>query len=150
MGIVYHLNKKVWFNEQIMLNWVKHVLAPYVAMAPPGIIPIILLDQFKVHKMGSIINTIQALGVQVKFIPTGCMGLVQPVDIGYNKLFKCKMHNKFLAWLVLQDPNASIPGSTRRDVAQWIFNLQDNISVETIRNAWRKMGFSYYPGNPDD
>jgi hypothetical protein len=27
-GSVYHLNKKVWFNEQIMLNWIKDVLAP--------------------------------------------------------------------------------------------------------------------------
>jgi hypothetical protein len=74
-GIVYCLNKKAWFNKQIMLDWVEHVLAPYIAMAPSGIIPILLLDQFKVHKMGLIVNAIQALGVQVKFIPAGCTGL---------------------------------------------------------------------------
>jgi hypothetical protein len=83
-GIVYPLNKKAWFKKQIML-------APYVATAPPGIIPILLLDQFRVHKMGTIVNAIQALGVQVEFIPAGCTGLVQPVDVGYNKLFKCKI-----------------------------------------------------------
>jgi hypothetical protein len=147
-GIVYRLNKKALFNEQIMLDWVEHVLTPYIAMAPSGIIPILLLDQFKVHRMGSIVNAIQALGVQVKFIPAGCTRLVRPVDLGYNKLFKCKMHDKFLAWLMSQDPNAPIPGSMHHDVAQWIINVQNNISAETIRNVWRKTGFSYYPKNP--
>ncbi len=71
-----------------MLDWVEHVLAPYVATALPGIVPILLLDQFRVHKMGLIVNAIQALGVQVKFISAGCRGLVQLVNVGYNKSFK--------------------------------------------------------------
>jgi hypothetical protein len=91
VGLVYRLNEKAWFNKEIMLDWVEHVLAPYIATALPGIIPILLLDQFRVRKMGPIINATQALGVQVEFIPDGCMGLVQPVDVGYNKSFKCKM-----------------------------------------------------------
>jgi hypothetical protein len=147
-GSIYRLNKKVWFNEQIMLNWIKHVLALYVATAPPGIIPILFLDQFRVHKMGSIINAIQALGVQVEFIPASCMGLIHPVNVGFNKAFKCKMHDKFLKWMMLQDPNLPIPQSTCQDVTQGIINTQKNICVEMIRNAWRKTGFSYYPKNP--
>jgi hypothetical protein len=146
-GIVYHLNKKAWFNKQIMLDWVEHVLAPYIAMVPPGIVPILLLDQFRVHKMGSIINAIQALDVQVEFIPAGCTRLVQPVNIGYNKSFKCKIRNEFLAWMMLQDPNVLIPGSTCHDVFQWIINTQNNISAKMIGNAWRKTGFSYHPEN---
>jgi hypothetical protein len=69
VGSIYCLNKKVWLNKQIMLNWINHVLA---------------------------LNAIQALAVQVKFIPAGCTGLVQPVNVGFNKAFKCKMHDKFL------------------------------------------------------
>ncbi len=148
VGSIYRLNEKAWFNEQIMLNWIKHVLTPYIATALLGIIPILFLDQFRVHKMGSIANAIQALGVQVEFIPAGCMGLVQPVDVGFNKAFKFKMHNKFLKWMMLQDPNVPIPGYTHHNVAQWIINVQKNIRAETIRNAWRKTGFSYYPKNP--
>jgi hypothetical protein len=147
-GIVYRLNKKAWFNEQIMLDWVEHVLTPYIAMAPSGIIPILLLDQFKVHRMGSIVNAIQALGVQVKFIPAGCTGLIKPVNVGFNKAFKCKMRDIFLKWMMMQDHNLPIFGSTCHDVTQWIINVQNNISAETIRNVWRKTGFSYYPKNP--
>ncbi len=75
-GSIYCLNKKAWFNEQIMLDWIEHVLAPYFATVPLGIIPILFLDQFRVHKMGSIVNAIQALGMQVEFIPASCTGLV--------------------------------------------------------------------------
>jgi hypothetical protein len=136
-GSIYHLNKKVWFNEQIMLDWIKHILAPYIATAPLGIIPILFLDQFRIHKMETIINAIQALGMQVVFIPAGCMGLVQPVNVDFNKAFKCKMHNKFLKWMMAQDPNLPISGSTLHDVAQWIIDAQKNISVEIATRGGR-------------
>jgi hypothetical protein len=97
-----------------------------------------------------IVNAIQALGMQVEFIPANCTGLVQPVHVGFNKAFKCKMRGKFLKWMMLHDPNLLIPGSTCHDVAQWIIDAQKNISVETICNAWRKTGFFYYPKNPKD
>jgi hypothetical protein len=138
MGSIYCLNKKAWFNEQIMLNWIEHVLAPYVATMPLGIIPILFSDQFRVHKMGRIVNAIQALGVQVEFILASCTGLIQPIDVGFNKAFKCKMHDEFVKWIMAQAPNLPIPGSTRHDNAQWIIDAQKNISTETICNAWRK------------
>ncbi len=98
--------------------------------------------------MGTIVNAIQALGVQVEFIPAGCTGLVQPVNVRFNKAFKCKMRNEFLKWMMAQDPNLPIPGSTCHNVAQSIIDAQKNISLEMIRNAWRKMGYFYYPKNP--
>ncbi len=60
-----------------MLDWVALVLKPYVATAPKGIIPAIFLDMFSVHMMVLVVNAIQALGVQVKFIPGSCTGLCQ-------------------------------------------------------------------------
>ncbi len=41
VGSIYRLKEEAWFNEKIMLDWIKHVLAPYVATVPPGIIPIL-------------------------------------------------------------------------------------------------------------
>lgn len=127
-----------------MLEWVSEVLAPYVATAPEGIVPLLYLDSFKVHMMGSVVNAIQALGVEVEFIPPGCTGLVQPVDVGYNKAFKAKVKDQYYNWLMAQDPDAPTVKTTRRDVVGWILAAEDNISVETRRNAWRKTGFAYF------
>ena len=95
-GAVYKCRDKAWFTEVIMLEWVHNILAPYVATPPPGIVPLLYLDSFRVHMMGSVINAIQVLGVEVEFIPPGCTGLVQPVNVGYNKAFKAKVKDQYL------------------------------------------------------
>ena len=92
-GAFYRVNEKAWFNEQVMLNWVKLILAPWAAKAPPGIIPILLLNQFNVHMMVSVVDAIQALGVQVEYVAAGCTGLMQPVNVSYNRAFKAKMRD---------------------------------------------------------
>jgi hypothetical protein len=127
-----------------MLEWIDEVLAPHVATAPPGIVPLLFLDSFAVHMMGSVVNKIQELGIEVDFIPPGCTGLVQPVDVGYNKSFKAKMKDQYMDWLMVQDPDAPIAKTARRDVVGWILAAERNISQQVIRNAWRKTGFSYF------
>jgi hypothetical protein len=140
---IYKVQPKAWFSEDIMLEWIDEVLALHVATAPPGIVPLLFLDSFAVHMMGSVVNKIQELGFEVDFIPPGCTGLVQPVNVGYNKSFKAKMKDQYMDWLMVQDPNAPIAKTTRPNVVGWILATKRNISQQVIRNAWRKTGFSY-------
>jgi hypothetical protein len=58
-------------------------------------VPILFLDSFSVHLKGSNVRKIQDLRVQVEFIPPGCTGLLQPVDVGFNKAFKAKMRMEY-------------------------------------------------------
>ena len=58
---IYETQHNPWMGERVMLRWVEDVLAPYVALAPPGIIPIILLDSYRCHVMASVVNVIQDL-----------------------------------------------------------------------------------------
>ena len=68
---IYKTQDNAWMDERVMLCWVKDVLAPYVALAPPGINPIILLDSYCCHIMASVVNMIQDLGCKVVHIPSG-------------------------------------------------------------------------------
>ena len=70
---------------------------------------------------------------------------MQPVDGGYNKAFKAKMREEYTSWMLTQDPDHPILATTRRQLSEWIISATNNVSAETIRNAWRKTGFSYYP-----
>lgn len=149
-GLIYRVQEKAWFCEDIMLDWVEMVLKPYVAHAPPGIIPILFLDSFQVHKMGSVVNAIQALGVEVDFIPPGCTGMVQPVDVGFNKPFKAKVRAQYRNWMLSQDPDKPTPVSKRVDVAEWILMAQRNMSEAIIKNAWRRTGLSWFPHLPKE
>jgi hypothetical protein len=140
----YAMQPKAWFDEATMLDWVDYVLKPYVATAPVGIIPILFLDSFKVHLLGSVTNAIQGLGVELKIIPPGCTGLVQPIDVGINKPFKANMRKIYTEWLLEQDVDAAIPSASCLDVSAWILETVKGIKKEMIVNSWRKTGFSYF------
>ena len=133
-----------------MLEWIEHILKPCIADVPPVIVPILFLDSFTVHKMGSVVNAIQALGVEVDFIPPGCTGMVQPVDVGYNKPFKAKLREQYRNWMFAQDTDKPTPASTHMHVAEWILKAEENISKTLIKNAWRKTGFSWFPHLPKE
>ena len=77
-GLHYACQSKAWFDEQMMLVWIRDVLAPYVTTVPCKIVPILLLDSFKVHMKATVVSAIQALGVKVIFIPPGCTSVIQP------------------------------------------------------------------------
>jgi hypothetical protein len=140
----YAMQKKAWFDEAVMLDWVENVLALYVATAPAGVIPIVFLDSFKVHLLGSVAYAIKSLGVEVEFIPAGCTGLVQPIDVGFNKPYKSNMSKIYTDFMMGQDSSQPFRGAMRLEVSQWIINAVGGISRDTVVNAWRKTGYSYF------
>jgi hypothetical protein len=82
--MLYACQENAWMDEQCMLQWVEKVLKPYVDKAPSGIVSLLFLDSYQCHMMGSIVEAIQELGVEVEHIPGGCTFLCQPIDIGVN------------------------------------------------------------------
>jgi hypothetical protein len=84
----YCCQESAWMDKAVMVAWVKEVLAPYVAMALDHVIPLLILDSYCCHMMGSVVQQIQELGVEVQHIPGGCTSLCQPVNVGFNKPFK--------------------------------------------------------------
>ena len=145
-GTVYTIQKKAWFDKEAMLKWVGTILAPYAATAPIGIIPILFLDSFKVHMIGTVVDAIYKLGVELEFIPPECTRLVQPIDVGFNKPYKANYTKLYTRFLMNQDADQPLSGAKRKDVSQWILDGVGAISKETVKNAWRKKGYSYFEG----
>ena len=106
---LYATQEKAWMSEALMLFWVEKILKPYVLTAPPGIIPLLFLDSFGVHKMGSVNRAINDLSCEVIIIPPGCTGLTQPVDVGYNKPFKNLVRDKYEDWMVMDSADLTVP-----------------------------------------
>ena len=127
-----------------MLEWVDTILAPYAATAPIGIIPILFLNSFKVHMLGTVADVIHKLGVEIEFIPPGCTSLVQPIDVGFNMPYKANYTKLYTKFLMDQDANKPLSGAKREDLSQWILKAVGAISRETVKNAWRKKGCSYF------
>ena len=143
---IYETQHNAWMDERVMLHWVEDVLAPYVALAPPGIIPIILLDSYRCHVMASVVNVIQDLGCEVVHIPGGCTGLVQPLDVGYNKPFKARIRKAWEEYMINDmRKNGSIETPSREEVSHWIAEAYwDMEGTPIIKNSWLKTGYSWF------
>ena len=90
-GPLYVMQKKAWMDEAVMLQWVDKVLSPYINTQPVHVVLVLLLDLYRCHMMGTVVEKINDLGVEVHHIPGGCTGLCQPIDVGYNRPFKCRL-----------------------------------------------------------
>ena len=83
-----------------MNKWIGLIVVPWKNSKVPGIVPIIILDAYCVHMMGTIVNRIQSPGIKVVHIPPGCSYLYQPVDIEINKTIKTRMREKWEDWML--------------------------------------------------
>lgn len=129
-----------------MLLWVETVLRPWAARAPPHIRPVLILDSYRCHVMDSVKRAIEELGVQVKFIPGGCTGLCQPVDVGVNKPFKSRMRAKWQEWLLERGINQqeSTRSPDRQQICQWVIDSLTDIDVGMVKKAWRPSEMPYF------
>ncbi len=137
-------------NEDKMHEWIDVVLAPWKAARDEqnmgGDPPLLILDAYRVHQMGSVVNRIQMLGIEVIHIPAGCTYLCQPIDIGINKPIKCRLREKWEQWMTegegVTDGKAREP--SRQMVAEWLVDVYSKLPVEIGNNSWKKAGFKWF------
>ena len=58
-------------DEEMIHKWSNLLWIPGKNVWNLGIMPLLILDSYSVHMMGSIVNTIQAPGIEVQHIPGG-------------------------------------------------------------------------------
>ena len=52
----YLCQPKAWMDEDTMNQWIDLVLVPWKNAKAPGIVPLLILDAYRVHMMGNIVN----------------------------------------------------------------------------------------------
>ena len=113
----------------MMHLWIDQVLVTWKMTKLPGVVPILVLDAYCIHMMGTVVNHIQSLGIEVIHIPAGCTYLCQPLDVGINKTIKCGMREKWEDWML--EGAGIVDGATKeltqKLIAQWIVDVYNNI-----------------------
>ena len=95
--------------------------------------------------MVNVVQKINDLGCTTEYIPGGCTGLVQPVDVGIGAPFKSYIKRQWLDWLHMQDipADSAICPPTRVDIANWIVQAWNKVSKETVKNAFRHRPYHF-------
>jgi hypothetical protein len=118
--------------------------------APYDVIPLLILDSYRCHMMGLVVQKIQELGVEVKHIPGGCTSFRQPIDISFNKPFKDRLWKLWISWMI---SNGVIHGMTstptRLNDATWVHEAMKEMKRvrAMVRNAWLKTEYEWFNKN---
>jgi transposase-like protein len=132
----YGVQEKAWMNEIEMLRWIEVVWKPFTA-AREGKQTYLILDECRTHMTAKIASAFIECDTEVDFIPGGYTAKLQPMDVGINKPFKNYVRRMFDEWLIA---NLNNNKPKRNDVSQWILDAWKLVTVDTIRNSWRKVG----------
>jgi hypothetical protein len=92
------------------------------------------------------LNALQDTGTEVDFVVGGYTGCVQILDKGINRPFKGYARENFEHWMMMNNNRGHPP---RCEVAAWIDDACNKISVICIKNTWRYVGY-FVPGELGD
>ncbi len=127
-----------------MLQWVDKVLSPYINIWPVHVVPVLLLDSYCCHMMGSVVK-INELGVEVLHIPGGFTWLCQPIDVGYHCPFKCRLPWPWEMWMLREGlVNGVVRSPTQAQVARWIVIAQIEMTMKIVKNFWHHSPYNRF------
>ena len=96
--------------------------------------------------MGSVVNHIKMMEIEVIHIPAGWTHLCQPIYVGINKPIKCGLCDKWDQWMVEGEGivNGQAKEPSCKMVAEWVVEVYNNIPDAIGMNAWKKEGFEWF------
>ena len=140
--IEYQVQVKAWMDEITFLDWIERVWRPWCETKVG--MTYLILDEFSAHMTRRVQDALADCNTFVDFIIGGYTSKLQTCDVGINKPFKGFMRQQFEAFMV---NNAEVKPN-RVDMSNWIDFAWKNVSEETIRNTWRRIGIGQ-PNAPE-
>ena len=150
-----------WSTEVTMIEYLEKVIIPYVVETRKGLdLPddhpaLAIFDVFSAHRCSSVLAKLQSNNIHQVFVPAGCTGELQPLDVGVNVDFKQLMKSHFSRWYAEEVRNAMDQGTALSDVkvdlratvvkplhANWIISTISTLSTrqESLKKPFETIG----------
>ena len=146
-----------WATHASLMQWATDILLPYILnvrtqIENPNAPVILILDKFAPHRDDSLLTHLTSLGnTYIRFVPGGCTSLVQPADLGLNRVFKAALRREFASWLSKQMVRWTAGGNTletfRLSVGwgrikgphlSWMKAALSAVTPQHVRKCWEK------------
>lgn len=137
----FSVQKNAWFDERVMLEWIEKSWK-YIVTEPS----LLILDSLKVHKMDTVLSALADMGTMVLFVPGGATGIAQPLDVGVMAPFKLRLRQIYSAKYGGKKP-PQLAHEKRQDMFQRTMESLDQLTSDTVRNAFKKAG-PFFPEGP--
>ena len=121
-----------------MIQFIECVVIPYVVMNRQKLglshrqKALAIFDLFAAHRCQSVLDLLKRSGICVIFIPGGCTGELQPLDVSVNDYFKKQLKNCFSEWYASKIQDCLSEGS---DIADITVDLRTSV-LKLIHARW--------------
>lgn len=141
----FSVQNNAWFDERVMLEWIEKCWK-HVVVEPS----VLILDSLSVHKKATIADALACTGTAVVYVPGGCTGVAQPLDVGVMSPVKQhirRLHTNNPAGR----PKQLTAAMRRREIFDRAMEALACITPEPVQNAFHKAGpfLPYGPPNRD-
>lgn len=150
-----------WSTEQTMLRYVRRVLVPFIDKIrfyqldrPVHQRALVIMDLFAAHRCDSVLEALKAEHVEVVYVPGGCTGELQPLDVAGNGTFKAHLKREFGRWHSTKVSSNVAQGrsckvdlklSTLKPIhARWLLSAVDTLAKDKdeLLRGWQEAGIS--------
>ena len=98
-----HHSANHWSNGETMPRYLDKVIIPYVEkerqrIGKPEQAALCIFDVFRPHQDKVLLDKLKSNNINYVFVPAGCTGELQPLDITVNKFYKDTLKRQFEHW----------------------------------------------------
>ena len=100
---VWH-SQNHWSTEETMIHYIEEVIAPYFRVVRKSLglsenhSALAVFDVFAAHRSQIVLDTLDKYHIKYFYVPAGCTGELQPLDLTFNEPFKREMKECFTRW----------------------------------------------------
>ena len=150
--------KNHWSNESTTLELIEKVLVPYFSTQrtqhglPEDHHGLVILDVFAAHRTAPVRQAMEDAHINLVYVPAGCTGLLQPLDVSGNGTFKDSLEAEFAEWYAAQIRQQITDGVVSRvnmqlsflkpKHANWLVQAFSKLQArrDMSINGWRQAG----------
>jgi len=147
--VMYFSDPKSWMQVEIMEKIIENLNNQMIKEKRKVIL---FLDNATVHPpslVGKFSN------IKIVFLPKNTTSRLQPLDAGIIQSFKCKYRKKLMRFVIARSKDDVLASEITKQVdvlqaIEWIAKAWGEVSVDTIKNCFKKCGFDENSNQDDD
>jgi hypothetical protein len=144
LNLFHSSNSNSWMTTTMFIEYLKLVIIPYKRKTMGKII--LIMDKFSVHTNSTVQDFMKNSNINYEYIPAGCTGFLQPLDVTINRVFKDGIrahYDEFLSETlqVTQEQNQIYPPS-KENFYSWIVGTLAKMEKNLIINSFKHCGIN--------
>lgn len=157
--VIYKNNKRAWITQESFTDWYENHFIPEARNHCTSVnLPLdakimLIVDNCTAHPRA---ESLKRENAEVIFLPANCTSILQPLDCGVLRAFKCHYKNVFLQRMLdgindEKDILQVVKEFTIKDALWTAANAWRDVSQETLKNAWRRLlPYTIFTDDDDD